>query len=1041
MSSLFTETPLVEQPYIDKILALGDYRYLSTDELNWHRENIEQVVLEDILHSQIIKLNPWFPRPSLIDEAIEKLTSNRSYKSLYQANKEVYAYIKYGIKVDYINDQSEPDSFTFQLVDRENPMNNDWVVTNQITYKWPLYEKRPDIMIYLNGLPLIIIECKNMTQPIKQAFDDNISDYLDALPWLRPYNLAVIITNGTQNKIGSLTSNYEHYFTWKKTQEGGEHSIGMDMMISGFLKPQILLDYLRHFVLFDESDQVKIIAKNHQYIGVNRAYERFLKRWEIDGKLWVFWHTQGSGKSYSMMMFSQKITTTVAGNFTFVVVTDRTELDNQISKGFAACGLTNDKDARVESIAALWIALRQDKQYIFTLIHKFDQGMKAINSRDDIIVITDEAHRSQYGELAMYMRQALPNANYLWFTGTPLISDEIEKTKELFGDYVSIYNFTESIEDAATVPIYYENRTPKVITENPDLAKELEQIQSELSEEEEEVLNQQFTTAYALLSREDVLDIIADDIVRHYLGRWEGSDGKAMVVGLTKYITVKLFWKVKAWFEKTRIALLEKRNDLIKNPLLLHSQHADIDRQLQIIDELDMGVMMSLGDKQADEIKFGNAWWDFSILRKRIEQMDGDMPWLERQFKDNKNSLKLMFICSMWLTGFDVKSCTTLYLYKPLKGHNLMQTIARTNRVYGGKTNGLIVDYVNVFLNLRKALAIYGSTPEMKDVENTIKDKTSLYWDLEKWIDLVQQYSDTKKLNLFNLSLAENIGNELTRIAEIVASDAESCKEFLKLCNTTIGYYNALLPQPIAAEIIPKIKIIKLIIPVIKNAQGDKVDIGKIKNDLEDLLNRSISVEEYSVNENYMITDLSKINYDALKAQFMENKKYTIVNQIIKSIEEKIATMVTVNPKRFYLIEKLHKLITEYNLWSKSIQETFEELMKYCKELDKEEQRSIQLGLDEESLALFDIIIQTKQELSKEDEKKIKLVAQELLEKIKSIVEWSVNWFENTTMKSIVQTNIYSYLYETLPVSYKESDVDTLKDQVFNYAIEHFSNV
>lgn len=1041
MPSLFTETPLVEKPYIDKILALGDYYYLNTDELNRHRKNTEQVILEDILYEQLVKLNPWCPRDILIDEAIEKLTSNRSYKSLYQANKEVYAFIKYGIKIDYINDQNESDSFTFQLIDRENPANNNWIVTNQITYKWPLYEKRPDIMIYLNGLPIIVIECKNMTQPIKQAFDDNISDYLSSLPSLRPYNLAVIISNGSQNKIGSLTSNYEHYFTRKKTEEWGEHSIGMDMMIAGFLSISTILDYLRHFILFDESDQVKIIAKNHQYIWVNRAYSKFLKRWDIEWKLWVFWHTQGSGKSYSMMMFCQKVASTIAGNFTFIIVTDRTELDNQISKGFAACGLTNDKWARAESISALWVALRQDKQYIFSLIHKFDSDMKAINMRDDIIVITDEAHRSQYGELAMYMRQALPNANYLGFTGTPLISDEVEKTKELFGDYVSVYNFTESIEDGATVPIYYENRTPKVITENPDLAKELELLQSQLSEDEEEKLNQQFTTAYALLSREDVLDMIADDIVRHYLGRWEGSDGKALVVWITKYITVKLFWKVKAWFDKKRIELLDKRNNLTQESSVNHVQRIDLDRQLKIIDELDMWVMMSLWDKQADEIKFGNAGWDFSVLRKRIEQMDGEMPALEKQFKDNKSKLKLMFVCSMWLTGFDVKSCTTLYLYRPLNGHNLMQTIARTNRVYGNKINWLIVDYVNVFLNLRKALAIYGSTPEMKDVENTIKDKASLHWDLEVWISLIQQYSDTHNLNLFALSSSQNIGDELTRIAEIVVCNSDSCKDFLKLCNTTLWYYSALLPQPIADDFITKIKIIKLIIPVIRNAQWDHVDISKIKNDLEDLLNRSISVEEYSINENYKITDLSKINYDVLNAQFMENKQHTIINQVTKSLEEKLATMVSVNPKRFYLIEKLNNLITEYNLGSKTIQETFEELMKYCRELDYEEQRSVQMWLDEESLALFDIITQSKHELSQSDEKKIKLVAQELLLKIKSIVEWSVNWYENTTMKSIIQTNIYSFLYEQLPDVYSEQDISLVKDLLFWYTLERYSSL
>jgi type I restriction enzyme R subunit len=1037
MSSLFTETPLVEQPYIDKILALGDYRYLSTDELNSYRTTTEQVVLVDILRSQIIKLNPWCPRASLIDEAIEKLTGNRSYKSLYQANKEVYAFIKYGVKIDYINDHSESDSFTFQLIDRTN-QSNDWIVTNQITYKWPLYEKRPDIMIYLNGLPLIVIECKNMTQPIRQAFDDNISDYLSALPGLRPYNLAVIITNGTQNKIGSLTSNYEHYFTWKKTEEGGEHSIGMDMMISGFLHPMTVLDYLQHFVLFDDADQVKIIAKNHQYIWVNRTYERFLKRWEISWKLWVFRHTQWSGKSYSMMMFCQKISRSLKWNFSFVLVTDRTELDTQISNWFAACGLTDDKWSRATSIAWLSSALKQDKKYIFTLIHKFESGMKAINTRDDIIVITDEAHRSQYGELAMYMRDALPNACYLGFTGTPLISDEIEKTKDLFGDYVSVYNFSESIEDGATVPIYYENRTPKVISENPDLAEQLQKIQSDLSEEEEEKLNREFTTAYAILSREDVLDIVADDIARHFLGRWPGSDGKAMVVWYTKYMTVKLYWKVLHKFEQIKKDLIEKMQSSPTDKIRFHTQKKERARQLAILDTMDMGVMMSLWDRQEDERKFWDAWGDFSMLRKRIEEMDGDMPALEKKFKDNKSNLKLMFVCSMWLTGFDVKSCTTLYLYKSLNGHNLMQTIARTNRVYGDKTNGLIVDYVNVFANLKQALAIYASTPELTDIEQTLQDKSHLMDNLMEWLGMIQQFSDTHKLNLFDLKTANDPSQQLSRIAEIVVADMESCKQFIKLCNTTLGYYYALLPQSIDQHIVEKIKIVKLIVPVLQHAQGETIDIASVKEQLEDILDQSITIEQFSISQNYKITDLSKINYNALKEKF-DQEQHSVINGVVKWLEEKLTTMVSINPKRFYLIEKLQKLMTEYNLWSKTTQEIFEELMQYCKELDEEEQRSVREWLDEESLALFDIIIQAKGDhLDDKDEKKVKQVAKELLDSIKSIVESSVNWIENTTIKSLVQTNIYSFLYEQLPASYTEQDIGVVRNLVFDYTLEHY---
>ena len=614
------------------------------------------------------------------------------------------------MKVSVSDNDGRPDVRTVRIIDWDTPADNDFLVVSQMTILGDLYKRRPDIIGFVNGIPLLLIELKIPTKSVYDAYHDNLRDYRDTIPQIFWYNACIIISNGIESKVGTITSGFEHFAQWKKISSEDEPvKTNLETMIRGICEPSRFLDIIENFILFDDSHgkMVKILAKYHQYLGVNKAIENFKNRKENGGKIGVFWHTQGSGKSFSMMFFGAKILRKLPGNFTFVVVTDRDELDKQICDGFAGSGIATDKNAKAHSIGHLQELLGQDHRFIFTLIHKFrfQDITEPINTRDDIIIITDESHRTQYGELAMYMRLALPNASFIGFTGTPLINEEGEKTKEVFGDYVSVYNFSQSVEDKATVPIFYENRVPKVENTNDHLQDDIGRIMEEyeMSEHMEEKLEQEFSTTYHILTREDRLESIAEDIVHHYMGR--GNTGKAMVVSIDKKTTVRLYIKVCKHFAAYKDRLEER----LRGNLLDHERET-FQRQLDTLRVLDMAVVISLGNNQNEIDEFRKVDIDFRPIRKRLIEDD-----LKKKFKDPESSLRIVFVCNMWLTGFDVPSVTTLYLDKPMKGHTLMQTITRTNRVFENKTNGLIVDYIGVFENLRRALAIYATSESTEE--------------------------------------------------------------------------------------------------------------------------------------------------------------------------------------------------------------------------------------------------------------------------------------------------------------------------------------
>jgi type I restriction enzyme R subunit len=698
------------------------------------RATMRELVLPNRLWEALQKLNPHLSTDALRDAAAE-ITRGRSAMLATDANAEVYRLFRDRVQVQVRGEDGERKTEIARIIDWRNPGANDFLLAQQVRFQGELYKRRADLVGFVNGIPLLLIELKGPGENVKQAFDNNIRSYRNDIPQLFVYNAAVIVSNGIETKVGATYASYEHFIEWKKAESEDEPpTVGLEVAIRGVGHPERLLDLVENFVAYEKvkGGLDKKLAKNHQFLGVNRAVAAVDRIAETRGRLGVFWHTQGSGKSLSMLYFAQKILRTKAGNWTFVIVTDRVELDDQIAGTFAACGaITKERDeVQAQTREHLKELLQGNERYIFTLIHKFGtaQGetFPQLSDRRDIIVITDEAHRSQYAVLAANMRRALPNAAFISITGTPLIATDAEKTKEVFGDYVSIYDFAQSIEDGATVPLYYENRIPELQLANEDLSDDLDQLIEEaaLDEAQEAQLAQVFSRQYHLITREDRLDRIAEDVVRHFAGR--GYRGKAMYIAIDKVTALRMHDKVRTRWN-AEITRLETALTGVSG-----EERAAQEAKIAWMKATDMAVVVSPGqNEQADMAAKG---LDIAPHRRRMNDDKMDV-----KFKDPDDPFRLVFLCAMWLTGFDAPSCSTIYLDKPMKNHTLMQTIARANRVCGDKEAGLIVDYVGVLRNLQRALAIYARGTGSGELP--IKDKAALLAELQKPLNAVLTFA------------------------------------------------------------------------------------------------------------------------------------------------------------------------------------------------------------------------------------------------------------------------------------------------------------
>ncbi|HMP84059.1 MAG TPA: HsdR family type I site-specific deoxyribonuclease, partial [Verrucomicrobiota bacterium] len=792
-----------------------------------------------------------------------------------------------------------------------------------------------------------------------------------------------------------------------------------------------LLDLVENFTLFSEhkAGLVKIIGQNHQFLGVNNAIASMLAARKLGhGRGGVFWQTQGSGKSFSMVFFAQKVLRKVAGNWTFVVVTDRVELDDQIAKTFKAAGAVSETEGdqcHAASGAHLRELLRGNHRYVFTLIHKF-QTPELLCDRPDVIVLTDEAHRSQYDTLALNMRAALPKALFLAFTGTPLIAGE-ERTKDVFGDYVSIYDFQQSVEDGATVPLFYENRTPELQLVNPDLNEDIYNLieAAELDPEQEAKLERELSRQYHILTRDDRLETVAQDIVRHFLGR--GFVGKAMVVSIDKATALKMHDKVRKYWEM-ETALAKKqlgRYDLTED------KRNELLERLRVLTTTDMALIVSPGQNEIEQMKKHRL----DIVPHRHRMNDEA---LDEKFKDTTDPLRLVFLCAMWLTGFDAPSCSTVYLDKPMRNHTLMQTIARANRVFPGKHSGMIVDYANVFASLEKALAIYGAG---KDGKNPVKDKAKLVADLRKAIDAATTFCATRQVILPAIEqLTAGSLERLQRIDDAVnalISPDPLRREFFGHERIVTTLYGGVKPAPAALEFSGRVACLTAIADAIRaKLNPNPADITEVMGEIGKLLDSSITGVDMPAKP-APVMDLSKIDFAALAAKFKESKHKNTDLEVLKAaIRAELEKLIRLNKTRADFADKFEELIESYNAGSRNIEDLFAELLKLSRNLSEEQQRHVRENMTEEQLVIFDILTRPAPELSEAERAEVKKVARVLLDRLKQLLV--LNWRQKAAARSQLQLAIQDVLDAGLPRAYDKPLYEQKCSALFEHIYESY---
>tara|TARA_R110001592_G_scaffold27763_3_gene102632 strand:- start:9041 stop:12250 length:3210 start_codon:yes stop_codon:yes gene_type:complete len=1023
------------------------------------RLNDKEVVLTRYLGEALVKFNPGLPDAAYQD-ALRQITEAPVTENTLQINSEQYELVKNGVLVQFKNARGELEKKRLKVFDFDNPENNHFLCVRELWVRGDIYRRRADIVGFVNGLPLMFIECKTIHKDIRHAYEQNLSDYKDTIPHLFHHNAFVVLGNGVDAKIGSISSNFEHFNDWKRLAEDDPGVVDMETLLKGICNKRDFLDLFENYTLFDESKGklVKIVARNHQFIGVNRSIEAVKNREERQGKLGVFWHTQGSGKSYSIVFFARKIHRKLGGNFTFLICTDREDLDKQIYNTFAGCGLVdNDQDpCRAGSGDHLQELLNQHKAYVFTLVQKFNKDVDPddpYSDRNDIIVITDEAHRTQYGRLSLNLRNALPHASYIGFTGTPLFKDD-EITRRVFGNYISTYGFQRAVEDNATVPLYYDARGEKLGLATDDINEKIAAKLEEFETDDQDVterLERELKRDYHIITAQPRLEQIAEDFVDHYsIG---GQNGKAMMVCIDKLTCVKMQETILSkWKEK----ITEQEKELAK----LSDEQAimDMERKLDWMRETIMAVVVS--EEQGEVDKFRKWGLDITPHRKLIkegfETADGKRLDMESAFKKEEHPFRVAIVCAMWLTGFDVPTMSTLYLDKPLKAHTLMQAIARANRVSEGKNNGLIVDYCGILKNLRKALATFaghtgvgggdGQPPAELD---PVKPEEELLADLEETIESIRAFLSAQNFRLEDV--LEKTGFERNKAIidakEVVNQNDETRKRFEIICREVFKKFKACLTIKAINNYRAAYDAINIIYKSLKE-DVERADISEIMRELHAVIEESIEPAS-RVKEPTKLYDISKIDFDRLRKEFERSPaKNTTVQSLKDIIEKKLLQMLMQNPTRTDFQKHYEEIVGEYNSEKDrvTIEATFEALIKLVDELSEEEQRAVKEGLSEDSLALFDLLL--KPDLTKKEIDRIKKVAEGLYTTVSRELARIQNFAAKQGARDEIKVKIKDYLWDDktgLPESFGPEEIEEKTDVVFMHVLmgakrECFSN-
>ncbi|MDR0736951.1 MAG: type I restriction endonuclease subunit R [Zoogloeaceae bacterium] len=1074
----YSEDLLIQAPTAEFLEKLGWISVFAHNEEDFGpdsllgRKNDTETVLTREVRAALERLNPGLP-DTAYEEALTRVTQDDITKSLIARNEEKYCLLRDGVPVRFKDKTGRRVDKRLRLIDFDDPDNNRCHAVRELWIRGRLWRRRPDVIGFVNGLPLVFIELKRFEAHIDSAYKKNYADYLDTIPHLFHWNALVVISNGHDAQYGSLTSTKEHFHRWKRLDEDDPEPARdkplLPILLEGMLDRRRFLDIVENFILYDASEgaTAKIVARNHQYLGVNRVIERMRSndpkvKAEVDaGQLGVFWHTQGSGKSYSMVFLTEKIHRKLSASWSFVVITDRTELDDQIASTYTNCGLVNSKTDQAKNGAALRTMLRkQNRRYVFGLIQKYrEQATEPYSTREDIIVISDEAHRTQYGQLALNMRKGLPRAKFLGFTGTPLIETaEKQLTRKVFGDYVSIYDFQRAVADGATLPLFYENagerlkivdaRVSERIRQHIEAARQAATLDDPWTDEKEDKLYRDLARDYPILTSPTRLAKVADDFVEHYHQRWrvvENGGGKALMVCLDKITCVKMHDLIAAkWKEKAdrlhQAVLAEEMLFTDKNkpytPLLKQ-------RRAQVAWMLDTEICVVVSPEQGEVAEFAK-WRNFRgeplDIRPHREKMARRN--LEKEFKKADNPFRVAIVCAMWLTGFDVKSLATLYLDKPMQGHTLMQAIARVNRVGGGKKHGLIIDYNGMIRSLRQALATFAQGDRAGsgkgDAEqDTVRDDT----------EALAEYADSLKTGR---EFLEDLGYDLDAL--IAATGFDKQQKILEAVNLLCGSdkrrksyqvivediearHRGLFPHPGLFAHSAEESALSAIHNKLRDARVAP-DVSALLQDLYEVVDVAVATEPLGVKEHPAPRyDLSRIDFTRLRAEFEKTPfKNVAAMNLMEKIEARLAEMVAVNPARVDLYEKYQEIVQAYNKDKDAaeIQKVIDDLFALNDSCDEEGRRYLREGLEnEQQLAVFDLL--QKDALTKKDREAIKEVAKELLEKLNSGKLQIDHWREKSTAQAQVKIEIIQHLFIGLRPSgaYDDDEISLKADAVF----------
>lgn len=1003
------------------------------------RISYNEILLFRYFKEALKEFNPWI-NDSQISEAQKILEQRLSTSSLLQINEEKYFLIRDGIPVTVKKPNGQTETKKATVIDFQNPEKNYFLAIKELKIHGDLYRRRTDIVGFVNGIPLLFVELKKNTVDVQNAYDDNYTDYLDTIPHLFYYNAFLMLSNGMEAKVGTLGSKFEFFHEWKRLAEEDEGSVALETMLRGICKKENFLDLFENFILYDHSGghTAKILARNHQYLGVNEAMKAYTARKLNDGKLGVFWHTQGSGKSYSMVFFAKKVRRKMEGTPTFVILTDRDELNTQISDTFENCGLLGKNIKASKFMAAsgddLVKKLQGNPSFIFTLIQKFNQpDEEPIYPEHDIIIMSDEAHRSQYGIYADNMMKLLPTAARIGFTGTPLLSSD-NITARTFGGYVSVYDFKRAVEDGATVPLYYENRGEKIEDlHNPEITEQiLDAIEAaDLDVDQRDKLEAEFAKEIHILMAKERLRSIAKDFVSHYSDLW--TSGKAMFVCLNRITCVRMCNYVQEYWKEE----IKKLKAKIKTATQQEAQ--ELRRKLKWMQETEMAVVIS---QEQNEIQTFKEWHlDIKPHREKMEKRE-----LDKEFKDSKNPLRIVFVCAMWLTGFDVKCLSCLYLDKPLKAHTLMQAIARANRVNEGKSNGLIIDYIGIVKALRKALADYtANVSGISGTDPTI-DKKELISRITDTIGKAKIFLAEHDFDLESLIVAVDFAklSYLQEAANAVCGTIEDKKTYSTYASELNRLMKYIDRDDITEHTRKQYEAIAAIYAELQKKRKH-VNTTNLMIEINSIISSYIEIQHMPITSNQETRrfDISAIDFGLLRTEFAKVKRKNLVMRDLEEIiQQKLDRMLFTNPERINYYERYQQIIMGYNAEQDraTIEKTFMDLMDLANQMNQEEQRYAREGFSsDEELSLYDMLF--RDDLSKNDIKKLKEVATTLLRKIKNRIAEIDHWTDKQETKAEIDNLIRNILYAELPLCYDEISISTYRQRIYEYVYTRYKSV